>query len=274
MKEHGIPGGMRGLTFLMSILTLGGSVVAPGTLVAQAREDRGRAIAEEADRRARGYGDMEARLTMVLRNRHGQEKTRRLTLRVLEGEGGDDKTLLVIDQPRDLQGTALLTHSESAGSDDQWLYLPALKRVKRIASSSQTGSFMGSEFSYEDIGSQKLDEYTYRFEGEDAVEDMACRVIERVPVDPDSGYGRQLVWIDRAEYRILRIDYFDREGEPLKTLLLNGFRRYEGRFWRPAEMEMANHQTGKSTTILWHEYRFGTGLTAVDFERNRLHRAG
>ena len=246
-----------------------------GESVAQTpAEGRGRAIAEEADRRARGYGDLEARLTMVLRNRHGEERTRTMTMSLLEGAGANDKTLLVIDQPRDLQGTALLTHAESTGDDSQWLYLPALKRVKRIASGGQTGSFMGSEFSYEDIGSQGLDEYTYRFLGEEIIESEACLSVERVPVDPESGYARQVVFFDTGEYRVRQIDFYDRNGLLLKTLRLTGFQQYEGSFWRPDLMEMTNHQTGKSTSILWDEYRFDVGLTDRDFDRDRLKRAG
>ncbi|KPK57901.1 MAG: hypothetical protein AMS21_11025, partial [Gemmatimonas sp. SG8_38_2] len=121
---------------------------------AQTPEDTGRDIAVEADRRARGYHDFTARLTMVLRNRDGKEKTRELRVMGLETADGD-RTLVVFDFPRDLQGTALLTISRIGESDDQWLYLPALKRVKRIAASNQSGSFMGSEFAYEDIGSQE-----------------------------------------------------------------------------------------------------------------------
>jgi outer membrane lipoprotein-sorting protein len=269
---------MNGWTFRRALLgTCLAAVVwpcSPGFLAGQAVPDRGRAIAEEADSRARGYGDLEAQLTLVLRNRHGDEKARRLTMQVLEGEAANDRTLLVIDEPRDLQGTTLLTHSEPGGNDQQWLYLPALKRVKRIASGGQTGSFMGSEFSYEDIGSQEVDEYTYRFLREEILDASECFVVERTPLDPESGYRRQIVWFDRAELRIQRIDYYDRDDRLLKTLRLRRFQQYAERFWRPSEMEMTNHQTGRSTTLQWHEYRFETGLKPADFDRSRLKRAG
>ncbi len=119
-------------------------------------EERGLAIAVEADRRDAGFEDFTAELTMVLRNRHGQESRRAMRTRNLEQESDGDKSLVIFDQPNDIRGTALLTFSHKTGDDDQWLYLPALKRVKRISSSNKSGPFVGSVFAYEDISSQEV----------------------------------------------------------------------------------------------------------------------
>jgi len=124
-------------------------------------QDKGLGIAREASARNDGFGDFTAGLTMVLRDRHGRESTRQMRFKVLEVPGDGDKSLFVFDQPRDVQGTALLTHSHINTQDDQWLYLPALKRVKRINASKRSGSFMGSEFSYEDMSPPEVEEYTY-----------------------------------------------------------------------------------------------------------------
>ena len=123
-------------------------------------EERGLEIATERDRRDLGFGDFSADLVMTLRNRHGEESTRKLSSRNLEQENDGDKSLVVFDSPADIDGTALLTFSHKTGDDDQWLYLPALKRVKRISSSNKSGPFVGSEFAYEDISSQELEDYT------------------------------------------------------------------------------------------------------------------
>jgi outer membrane lipoprotein-sorting protein len=246
----------------------------PTGSVCQTDEQRGHEIAERADRLTRGYGDLTARLTMVLRDRKGRERRREMRIQVLETEGDREWTLLVFDNPRDLRGTALLTHGNPSGDDDQWLYLPALKRVKRIVSSGGSGSFMGSEFSYEDIRSQAIDRHRYRLAGEELLEGNDCWIVERVPRDLESTYSRQLIWIDRSEHRVRRLDYYDRSEQLLKTLLLKGFRRHLDRFWRPDEMEMVNHQTGRSTRILWHEYEFGVGLDQRDFDRASLERVG
>jgi outer membrane lipoprotein-sorting protein len=240
---------------------------------AQTPEERGLAIAREVERRAAGYSDYTAHLTMVLRSRDGKERKREMRVRGLAVDGDGDRTLVIFDSPRDLRGTALLTFSHVPRSDDQWLYLPALKRVKRIAASSRSSSFMGSEFAYEDIASQEVEKFTYRYLRDDALDDAETFVVERYPADSHSGYSRQVVWVDKEEYRPLRIDYYERSGELLKTLALNGYRRYAGKYWRPDEMTMVNQRTGRTTTLMWSEYVFDTGLSMRDFSPKRLARA-
>jgi len=95
-------------------------------------------------------------------------------------------------------------------------------------------------------------------------------VVERVPVDPKSGYTRQIVWIDKAEYRPIRIDFYDRKNELQKTLTYEGYEKYVDRFWRPERMIMKNHLTGKRTDLVWKEYAFRNGYTARDFDQNSL----
>jgi outer membrane lipoprotein-sorting protein len=246
-------------------------VLAAAAAFAEDPAERGLAIAREADRRHGGYGDFTARLTMILRNSRGQESQRAMEIKGLEVAGDGDRSLCLFDHPPDIRDTALLTHTHKTGDDDQWLYLPALKRVKRIASSNKSGSFVGSEFAYEDIASQELEKHTYRYLRDEAVDGTDCLVIERVPGDrKNSGYSHQQVWIDKAEYRTLKVEYYDRRGSLLKTLVVSGFQQYAGRFWRPERMSMVNHQTGKSTDLIWSDYRFGVGLKAEDFTTNAL----
>ncbi|MCY3732308.1 MAG: outer membrane lipoprotein-sorting protein, partial [Rhodospirillaceae bacterium] len=126
-------------------------------------EQLGLDIATEARERGRGFGNFTARQTMVLRNRQGQESRRELRVKVLEVEGDGDRSLFVFDEPRDVAGTALLIHAHREAADDQWLYLPALTRVKRISSSNRSGSFMGSEFAYEDMSVPEVEKFTYRY---------------------------------------------------------------------------------------------------------------
>jgi len=194
-------------------------------------------------------------------------------VRTLEVEGDGDKSLSIFDSPADVKGTAFLTFSHITGLDDQWLYLPSLKRVKRISSKNKSGPFMGSEFAYEDIASDEVEKYTYRYLRDETCEGMDCFVIERRPVDPNSGYIRQEVWIDKQEYRPQQVVYYDRKDALLKTLTFHDYRQYLDKFWRALRMEMVNHQTGKSTTLSWSDYRFQTGLTDRDFDQNSLKRA-
>ena len=243
------------------------------TALAQSAEDKGKEIAEEADRRDTGFGDSTADLQMVLRNRHGQESNRELRNKTLEVDGDGDKTLVIFDKPRDVQGTAFLNYTHKDGPDDQWLYLPALKRVKRIASNNKSGPFMGSEFAYEDISSQEVEKFTYKYLKNETVDGEDHFVVERYPTDPKSGYKRQIVWYDKAEYRLIKIEFYDRKDELLKTLTYSGYGQYLDKFWRASTMDMVNHQTGKSTTLTWSDFKFNTGLTDRDFDNNSLKRA-
>ena len=111
----------------------------------ESAESKGLAIARDARERKQGFESFTASQTMLLRNRQGRESRRHLRVKVLETEGDGDRSLFVFDEPRDVRGTAFLVHAHKDGPDDQWLYLPALKRVKRINSANRSGSFMGSE---------------------------------------------------------------------------------------------------------------------------------
>jgi outer membrane lipoprotein-sorting protein len=240
---------------------------------AQTPREKGLEIFKEADNRDFGFHDYICDMVMTLSNRHGQKSVRDLRIRVLEQEHDGDKNLAVFDSPRDIKGTIFLTHTHKRGDDAQWLYLPAVKRVKRISSKNKSGSFMGSEFAYEDIASQEIEKYTYKWIKDEPYDGQDCFVVERYPVDKEnSGYIRQVVWMDKREYRILKIDYYDRKEFLLKTLSFNGYKKYLNKFWRASEMEMVNHQNGKSTYLLRSNYRFRNGLADSDFDRSVLRR--
>lgn len=233
----------------------------------------GRRIAAEAQKRDSGWGDQRASLEMVLRNSQGQESTRALVVSTLEMDGDGDRSLTVFKSPRDIAGTAFLSYTHALVPDDQWLYLPALKRVKRIASANKSGPFVGSEFAYEDLGSSEIEKYDYRWLRDETLDGRATFVIEERPVYPHSGYTRRVVWLDQAMYQPLQVEFYDRKDSLLKTLTASGHTRHLERYWRPSTMQMVNHQTGKSTQLTWREYRFGNGLTARDFDQNTLKRS-
>ena len=245
----------------------------PGAMADNAgAEEIGLKIAQAADEQAKGFGNFTARQTMLLRNKQGQESRRSLRIKVLEVEDDGDKSLFVFDEPRDVEGTAFLIHSHNVEGDDQWLYLPALKRVKRISSSNRSGSFMGSEFSYEDMGAQNVEKYSYRYLRDETCGELTCTVSERFPTDKKSGYSRQLVWQDRDELRTWRVEYYDRKDAHLKTLTLTNYGQYLDNYWYAGDMTMINHLTGKSTDLTWTEYQFRTDLDDRDFTQTGLKR--
>lgn len=247
--------------------------IVPLTATAQSPEEKGLAIIQEADKRDTGWIDSKAELKMVLKNKQGQQSERSIRIDTLEVDGDGDKSLSVFDAPKDIKGTAFLSYTHSVIPDDQWLYLPALKRVKRIASANKSGPFVGSEFAYEDLASQEVDKYTYKWLRDEPLDGRDCFVIEAYPVYENSGYTKQIVWLDKEMYRAVRIDYYDRKNSELKTLVASDWAQYLDKYWRPGVMDMVNHQTGKSTSLAWSNYQFKTGLSKRDFDRNTLKRA-
>ena len=240
--------------------------------------ERGLAIAVEADARDTGFSDSTANMVMELRNKQGDTSTRNIRVRTLEVHGDGDKSMSIFDKPADVKGTAFLTFSHALKPDEQWLYLPALKRVKRINSKNKSGPFMGSEFAYEDLSSQEVEKYTYKYIRDEKIKTKEFPdgvdgfVIERYPTYEHSGYTRQLIWVNKERYVSEKIEFYDRKNDLLKTLTNNHYKQYLDQFWRPSEMIMINHQTGKSTILSWQNYQFKTGLSDKNFSRNSLKR--
>jgi len=258
---------------IQSVLAAIAVSLMPFSLLAESAEEKGLAIAIAADKSDEGFDDSTANMTMELKNKQGDSSIRYIRLKTLEVIGDGDKSMSIFDKPADVKGTAFLTFSHAIKPDEQWLYLPALKRVKRINSKNKSGPFMGSEFAYEDIASQEVEKYTYKYLRDETLNGVDCFVIERYPAYQHSGYTRQLGWINKAEYRPEKIVFYDRKNTLLKTLTYDGYQQYLDKYWRADQMFMDNHQTGKSTTLTWSEHQFRTGLKDRDFNKSSLKRA-
>lgn len=257
----------------LAAAALGIALLAPAFAYAESAEDKGLRIAKEAETRENGFVDYTQTLTMTLRTKTGQEAVRELRYKVLEVPGDGDKSLTIFDQPKDVEGTALLTYAHKTADDDIWLFLPALKRVKRIAGSNKSGPFMGSEFAFEDISSREVEKYQYKFLRDDKFDNRDFHVVEAIPRDKNSGYSRMEVWFDKAEYRAEKVDFFNKRGDLLKTQTSTGYKKYLDRFWYPERIDMLNHQSGRSTTLLNKNYQFRNGYTPRDFDQSSLEAA-
>jgi len=265
--SHGVS--LRVLILVLACIFL---PVAHALAQEESAEEKGLRIARDASARNDGFKDFTAEMTMVIRDRHGRESVRQMRFKVLEVPGDGDKSLFVFDRPPDVRGTALLTHAHINAQDDQWLYLPALKRVKRINAAKRSGSFMGSEFSYEDMSSVEVDEYTYKYLRDEPCGALTCTVIEQTPLDRKSGYSRKLVWQDTVELRTWKMELYDRKSSHLKTLTLADYRLFLDRYWRAGEQTMVNHLTGASTVLEWTNFQFQTDLAESEFTRTALQR--
>ncbi|MEK9552844.1 MAG: outer membrane lipoprotein-sorting protein [Alphaproteobacteria bacterium] len=246
---------------------------------ANASNEKGLAIATEVDNRDKGWGDVTVEGEMVLKNKAGNESVRKFRSTILEAADASegDRSIITFSEPRDVRGTALLTHSKIEPDDDsQWIFLPAVKRVKRISSSNRTGKFVSSEFSYEDLGSEEVADNDHIWLEDTACEHdaaLTCAAVESRPKNKRSGYSRRVSFIDLDEYRVHRIDFYNRRGDLEKSLRFEDYRQYEGQFWRAHVMIMDNSQTGKSTRLAWGDYSFRQGLTERDFTPQGLPKA-
>lgn len=234
---------------------------------------KGYEIAARSDRTDFGFSDNTVDATMVLRNAAGQSTERSLSFSTLEkvDETVGDKSLVIFNSPRDVEGTALLSHANILDPDNQWLYLPALKRVKRISSANKSGPFVGSEFAFEDFTITELNKFTYAYVGEEELDGVMTDVVERFPRYERSGYTKQRSWIDQEIFQARKLEFYDRRGALLKSLTLSDYREYDG-VWRAHKLTMVNHQTNKETDLIYSDFSFKTGLDEGDFVRGVLQR--
>ncbi|WP_282080379.1 outer membrane lipoprotein-sorting protein [Aquimarina algiphila] len=237
-------------------------------------QDKGLEIAKAADKVDLGFGSYAVDLKMILKNANGQESTREIDSKILEVAGDGDKSLITFENPRDVKGTAMLTFSHKVDSDDQWLFLPSIKRVKRISSSNKSGPFMGSELSYEDLGSQEVEKYTYKYVEESTLNGAKVAVVERFPVDAKSGYSKHVAYynLDKS-YRLEKVEYYDRKGALLKTMKHLNYKQFKDKYWRAGELYVVNHQSDKETRLVFSNFNFEAPISEEDFTQNSLKRA-
>ena len=184
-----------------------------------------------------------------------------------------DRRKFIFNRPADINGTAILVHSNVVERDDYWIYLPAFNRVKRIASSNKSTPFVGSEYSYEDLSSQEKEKYSNRYLEDAMVGGRPCEVIERVPKYPHSAYGKLLAYIDTKDHRYRKVEYFDKAGKHIKTQHLEEYRLFDDRYWLPTRTVMINHVTNKTTSMLWGDIQLKTGHKDRQFTTAALKRA-
>ena len=232
-------------------------------------EEEGLRIARLVDEANNGFVGEKAEMEMLLINAHGDEVQRKMTAQTAEREGDGDRSITTFQWPADVKGTRMLTWSHATGDDDQWLYLPALKRVKRISSRNKSGAFMGSEFSYEDLGSREVEEYTYKYLGEDEHEGRKCWKMEQYPVSTKSGYSKEITWVDQGYMNPVKVEYYDRKGELLKVGYFRKMTQY-GKYWRADEIFMENVQTKKKSSVIWTVRELGAQFDDYHFASDAL----
>jgi hypothetical protein len=227
-------------------------------------EHDGLALERRADQMEAGYIGEYRDMTLVMINAQGQEAVRQLSYEALEEPDRNDKTVIRFTFPPDTKGTTLLTHERGAEDDDQWLYLPSLKRVKRIASSNKSGSFMGSEFAYEDMVARQFQKYHFRYLRDEVVDGRDYYVIERTPKSANSGYSKVTRWLFKDNLQELKSDFYDRKGQLLKQRIMEGHHQVNG-YWRVSKITVNNVQTGKSSVLTFDDVQVKVAQPARKF---------
>ena len=212
-------------------------------------------------------------MTMKLVNRRGAVRERTLLSYSMD-LGKDSKSVMFFQTPADVKGTGFLSwqYDDPARDDDRWLYLPAMKKVRRISgSSAKKENFMGSDFTFDDMGGRNIDEDDHRLTGEETIEGSVCWVIETVPRETDATYSKKISWIRQDALTPVKVEFYDRMGALLKTLTAYEI-SLEGEFWTTRRLEMANHQRNHRTIITLKRLRVPRSLGAALFTVPALER--
>ena len=189
----------------------------------------------------------------------------------------NQKALLRFAEPADVRGTALLSIEHPDREDDQWLYLPALRKSRRISAGNKTDSFVGSDFTYEDLGAEEMDQYDYRLIREDTIDGAAVYVVEATPNNEqrkrESGYSRREIFVRKDTASIVRIDYYDRQQELLKVFRASDIRQVPATAtWRAQTIEMKNQKSGHTTVIAYGPFVVNAGVSDETFSIRELER--
>ena len=218
-------------------------------------------------------GDSQRNLTkMTLINKRGKTRERSV-LMYSKDYGKDSKSIMYFQSPADVKGTGFLSweYDDPSKDDDQWLYLPALKKSRRISSSSKNDSFMGTDFTYDDMGDRNVDEDTHTLLREETVDGHACWVIESKPKDKDYMYSKRVGWIRQDALVGIKVEFYDRRETLLKTLIVSDVKEQDG-IWTPFKMEMENVQKNHKTIIEIEEVQYNIDLKDRLFRVSTLER--
>jgi outer membrane lipoprotein-sorting protein len=193
---------------------------------------------------------MSSRSRMVIAAKNGSTTERVIDQYAKNGADGHARAVIIFQSPATVKGTRFLTMDNASGKSDQWIFLPALGKVRRIAASESGGSFMGTDFSYDDMSAMDRDVAldTHSVLREEALDGAACYVIQSVPKDDDFQYSKTISWIDKSNYRTYRREMHNKRGAVEKVMEIFGYHDVQGRD-TPARTKVSTPGAGTATTI-------------------------
>ncbi|NOX36317.1 MAG: outer membrane lipoprotein-sorting protein [Calditrichaeota bacterium] len=239
-----------------------------------AQELSGREIMEKALHKTT-WKDMQADVTLILQNPRGEQRVRKIKMFSRKRTENESDMLMRFISPPDVRNTAFLIIEHADGDDERYLYLPALRRVKRIASSGKGGNFMSSDFSYYDIGRPKLNDWTYRRLPDEVVEGFDCYKIECLPASPeisrDTGYNKIIRWIRKDILVTVQSHYFDRGNRLWKILTVPAVEEING-VWFQTDLVMQDVQTNHRSEMKFENIKVNVNLPPRFFSVRYLQR--
>ena len=217
--------------------------------------------------------DTYANASLVLIEKNGSKRVRDL-LFLQKDYGKDDKLTLSFTSPADVKGVVLqsINYDEVAQKeDDQWMYLPAFRQIRRIAATDKRGSFMGSQFSYIDLDKLRVSDYQQTLLGEENVDGRDCYLIERTPASLEvinrTGYHKVNLWVDKATLVVVKQVYFDAKGIPFKQFIAQKMEQVQD-IWTVTHSEMRDLVNGRSSELIFSNVRYDIGLNDILFQHN------
>ncbi len=264
------------MRILNRIFALAIFVLIAGSLWSQ--QPTGREIMEKYKAQDRTK-DSSVELKMTIINARGGKRERQVTQMTKTDANDNRKTLIRFLSPPDVAGTGFLSIEYSDRDDDNWLYLPALRKVRRIASSGKTDSFMGTEFSYEDLDSEDLNVHEYRLIGSESVVGVDAWIVEAIATDPkkikETGYSKRELWISKDHHLAIQMKYYDKQGAYVKLLKGGEIRQVPGTDkWRTHLLTMEDVRKRKKTVLQFSDYKINQGVPDMNFSPRYLIRGG
>ncbi|WP_260292065.1 outer membrane lipoprotein-sorting protein [Sedimenticola hydrogenitrophicus] len=257
------------MKFLSSFLALTLAFVSAASVQAQPSADD--IIARSLETFYYAGDDQRTRATMRLVNPQGKERRRVMTLlrKDLGGEG-EQRYYIYFHEPADVKGTTFMVWKYPAREDDRWIFIPAIKLVRRIAADDKRSSFVGSDFTYEDVSGREVGDESHSLLDETDLDGRPVYRIESVP-KAKVDYVRRLSWIDRERWVPLKEEYYDGRGELLRTFTADAVREVDGH-WTVTQRTMRDAQSGHHTEVVYDEVGYGIGLEADLFSERYLQR--
>jgi hypothetical protein len=217
--------------------------------------------------------------TMTIIDKRGRERVRKIaTVSKLYDGGETEKRLIRFLSPADVRGTGFLTFDYENKDDDMWLFMPALRKTRRIVSTEKAKNFMGSEFTYADMTPPILDDFSYEILGEEEVAGISCWKIAMIPVDDDiadeNGFSKRISFIAKQDSVIRKAIYYDLDGELQKELAVEGVKEIDtqNHKYRPTRMVMVNKQNGRKSVLNVDEIQFSPEVKDEFFTTRYLER--